>query len=425
MSANRNPGLVDKARLFIALGLLLLAMQSLRLALTESPVVEIQLIMDEAGALGESESAYVVDYHHALLEDYGIDYRVLTTSSPVSTSVIAEKRFSELETEGVCEPGKRLLLVVSPHRREVRLEVGSALEPIYPAPFVDLLEETQMASFFREGRVGEGIVAASERIVTRAQEAAKDIDFKAALAQEPAAASAQITAPAPSGSAEDITPMPDVRAEGDPVETVNAYIQAMEEGNARPDLDIYTHDSQEMLKDWVVTKAQMRNVAREHRRCTGERYQIRGRLAVVQYDPEPGVCNPYLMRREERYWRIDFVAMQKYIRLDENNHWTMPWGAGEFAFAFPELPEPMVAEERCRWCFTFRQEDLVILSVDPDSVGEKMGLQVGDKILKLDGEKNPTMEWVFSHLYTVARGEMVRLTLLRDGERIEIVHPAP
>lgn len=423
MSANRNPGLLEKARVLVAVGLLLLAIQSLRLALTESPVVEIQLIMDEAKVLGESDAAYVVDYHHALLDDYGIDYRVLTTLAPSSTSAIAEKRFSELETESVCEPGKRLLLVVNPRLREVRLEVGRALEPIYPASFVDLLEETQMMSFFGEGRVGEGVVAASERIVTRAQEAAKDIDFDAA--QEPAAVSAQVPTPAASDSAEDIAPMPDVRAEGDPVETVNAYIQAMEEGNARPDLDIYTNGSREMLKDWVVTKAQMRNVAREHRRCTGERYQIQGKLAVVQYDTEPGVCNPYLLRREGPKWRIDFVAMQKYIRFDENNHWTMPWGAGEFAFAFPDLPEPVAAEERCRWCFTFRQEDLVILSVDPDSVGEKMGLRVGDKILELDGEENPTMEWVFSHLYTVERGEMVRLTVLRDGERIKIAHPAP
>ncbi|NEX20627.1 PDZ domain-containing protein [Thiorhodococcus mannitoliphagus] len=425
MIADQSSGILAKSQILVAGLLLAVALLNLRVLLTGSPVVEIQLIMDEAHALSETESAFVVDYHHALQEDYGIDYRVITTSSPKPTDSIAGRRFAELSDESFSESGKGLLLVVNSRRQEVSLVVGSELEAIYAAPFVALVEGAQMTPFFRDGRVGEGVVAASELIVTRAQEAAKDINFNADSAQEPDAATVQIASPPPPESAEDITPMPDVSSEGNPIETINAYMQAMEEGNARPDLDIYTGGSQAMLKDWVVTKAQMRNVAREHRRCSGERYQIQGKLAVVQYDPEPGVCNPYLLRRQEGRWRIDFVGMQKYIRFDDNNHWSIPWGAGEFAFAFPALPEPLAAEDRCRWCFTFRQEDLIILSIDADSVGEKMGLKVGDRIVELDGEERPTMEWVYSHLYTVERGAMVRFTVLRDGKRIKLAHPAP
>ncbi|WP_200332857.1 TPM domain-containing protein [Thiocystis violacea] len=425
MTFNRDTETIRRLRFFLAACLLAVGLFNFSFMLNVSPVVKIQLLMDEASVLTETESAFLVDYHNALLDDYGIDYRVITTTEGADLDALALERFDSLEAGTFYDSGRGLLLVVNPRSRQVRLEVGEDLSEVYTETFVEHIENGQMAPFFSDQHVGEGIVATSELIVTRAQEATKDMAFDASKTPEPTPSAPGIsqatTAPAP----DILTPMPDVSSQGSPIKTIDAYIQAMEEGNARPDLDIYTKASQEMLKDWVVTKTQMRNVAREHRRCTAERYQIHGRNAVVQYDPEPRVCNPYFLRREEGRWRIDFVKMQKYIRFDENNHWSIPWGAGEFSFAFPETPPNASQEDRCRWCFTFRSEDLVVLSIDPGSIGEKMGLKVGDKILELDGEKQPSMQWVFSHLYTVDSGELVTITVQRGEQRLALSHPAP
>lgn len=416
-------------RTVIAVCLTIIAFFNIKFALTYSPVVKIELIADSAGVLSETESAYIVDYHNALMDDYGIDYRVLTTFDAANIDELASERFETLDGGSFRESGRGLLLVVHPGKDKVRLEVGAELKDTYTKSFVDFLEHTQMTPFFQEHHEGAGIVATSELIVTRAQEATKDLAFDPSSTQEPTTDTLPATPPAASQESpetpETIAPMPDVSAGGDPLETVDAYIQAMDEGNARPDLDIYSKASQDMLKDWVVTKAQMRNVVRENRRCSSARYQMQGKRAVVRYDSEPGVCNPYFLIRENGRWRIDFVDMQKLIRFDENNHWTMPWGAGDFSFAFPDLPITSPPEDRCRWCFTFRREDLVILSIDPGSIGEQMGLKVGDKILELDGERHPSMQWVFSHLYTVEQGAMVRITVLRDGKRLKLSHRAP
>lgn len=425
--------MMEKVKTVIAVCLLVLAANNLRFAVTYSPVVNIQLLMDEASLLGATESAFVVDYHNTLLDDYDIDYRVMTTAArKVGIDQLAAERFATLEGGNFAESGRGLLLVVNPRTDQARLEVGGDLGGIYTNDFVAQLVGTQMEPFFRDNQVDDGIVAATEAIVTRAQEATKNLALDVSPAAEPPAVAA-LAPPISTRSVprDSLAPMPDVTSEGSPLETVDAYIQAMEKGNARADLDIYSTSSQEMLKNWVLTQAQMRNVAREHRRCTGEHFQVQGDKAVVRYDPEPGVCNPYFLCLEEGKWRIDFASMQKYIRFDESNHWQLPWGVGKFSFAFPDLPEQPASasepgpREACRWCFTFRSDDLVILSVEARSVGERMGLMVGDKILALDGEVQPSIREALTHLHGIESGRLVTIKVARDGRELTLIHLAP
>jgi len=178
-----------------------------------------------------------------------------------------------------------------------------------------------------------------------------------------------------------------------------------------------------MLKNWVVTKAQMRNVVREHRKCRGERSRIEGDKAVVRYATEPRVCSPYFLRLEDGEWRIDFAAMQKAIRFDQHNHWHM-WTPNEFSFAFPEL-KPTRTNNRCRWCFTYRNDTLVITSIGKDSAAEKMGMKKGDKMVAIDGTIKPGTHRAFDHLFGVKAGKSVSFTVLRDGETLTLTYPAP
>ncbi|HBH35549.1 MAG TPA: hypothetical protein DDW45_03935 [Gammaproteobacteria bacterium] len=392
----------------------------------ENSGYEPALLEDRAKIFGMTGSTDVSDYHQALLDDYDIDYRVVTTNDAPDLNLFAAKQFEALSSGSLSTSGRGLLLVINPQSNLVRLEVGRNLEGVYTDSFVAYIEKNQMVPFFRKNRVADGILATTELIISRAQEANRSGAFDVSGVAEPSTGAGAVTQANIGVEKTGKAPrMPNVAASGSPVESVHAYISAMERGNARADLDIYSEAAREMLKKWVVTKAQMRNVVREHRKCSGERFSIQGNMAVVLYDAEPRVCNPYLLRMEGGKWRIDFAYMQKYIRFDTDNHWHMPWGAKEFAFAFPEKSAKSSSGDDCRWCFTFRSEDMVIVSVDSGSVGEKMGLEEGDKIIEAGEMKNPGMRQVFNYLYDVDEGEIVKIAVLRGGDRRIFSCPAP
>jgi uncharacterized protein len=69
-------------------------------------------------------------------------------------------------------------LVIDADQDLVRLEVSYALVGAFPDAFVAYVEQRQMAPFFERGRVADGILATTEMIVTRAQNAAANAGFE-------------------------------------------------------------------------------------------------------------------------------------------------------------------------------------------------------------------------------------------------------
>ncbi|AGA91445.1 beta-propeller domain-containing protein, methanol dehydrogenase [Thioflavicoccus mobilis 8321] len=384
-----------------------------------------EIVRDDAALLDGAGYARVTEYHDALRDAYDIDYRVVTTTEAPDLNRFAARLFADQRIGSHSVSGRGLLLAINPATDKVRLEVGRSLEGVYTDAFTKYIENEQMVPFFRKERIADGILATTEMIVTRAQEAKAKGAFDDIGRAEPSTGAGAVTeANIGVQSDRDRGHLPDVQAQGaSPEKTVAAYIEAMRQQNDRPDLDIYSEAAREMLANWVVTKAQMRNVVRDHEQCRGERARIEGDKAVVRYDAEPKVCNPYFLRLEGGKWRIDFAAMQKLIRFDQHNHWHMSV-PNEFSFAFPELA-PSVVKNDCRWCFTFRNEDMVVVSIDTGPAAAAMGLKEGDKIIEVAGKEHPGMRWLFNYLYTVAPGEIVNFRVLRDGATLTLSHPAP
>ncbi|GAG07343.1 unnamed protein product, partial [marine sediment metagenome] len=140
------------------------------------------LVDDAAGLMDEEQRARVAEYHGFLLEDHDIDYRVVTLEDSGDISLFAVERFEELGVGQFSQTGRGLMLVIDSGRDEVRLEVGYALEGAFPDAFVAYIEERQMVPFFGARRVADGILAASELIIARAQRAKQH----AGLESEPA-----------------------------------------------------------------------------------------------------------------------------------------------------------------------------------------------------------------------------------------------
>ena len=312
------------------------------------------LVEDGAGLMTEAERGFVARYHDRLLAGHDIDYRVVTAHGLGDINQAAVARFEALAGRRRSETGRGLLLVIDADQDLVRFEVSYALEGVFPDAFVAYVEQRQMVPFFAGGRVADGILATTELIVTRAQNAAANAGFEdetwlAGSGGGGATATARLGAgPAPAGT----TDAGPVAAGHSPGETLAAYIAAMADRNTDPELDIYTAETRRMLGQWVVTRAQMDNVVKTYRRCHPEPARLApgGGRAVIRYPQAARRCAPWFFERKGGGWALDLTMMSRAVRFNHDNTWRLdpdvehPYG---FAFedwrfdqyGFPRIPK--------------------------------------------------------------------------------------
>lgn len=296
-------------------------------------------VEDQAELLTAADESSISSWHAALLDQYDIDYRVLTVESANDLSALAVRRFEAGQVGRQSRTGRGLMLVVDAAGQRVRLEVSRELEGVFVDSFVSFVEREQMAPFFAAGRLGDGIVATSELIAARAQTAIEDGELVGhKVDASSAGAGAESRATTGGGYERPLARTSvDTRARPAPLETVAAYVAAMAAHEASADLDLYTADTQQMLAGHVVTRAQMDNLVRTYRACPPPRARIEDEVAVVDHPGESGGCAPWLLRLgADARWRLDLVTMQRALRFDTRNRWqvAVPEALGDFAFAF-------------------------------------------------------------------------------------------
>ncbi len=228
----------------------------------------------------------IAAYHARLLEDHDIDYRVFTVGAAGDIERLSHEQFGALGVGSASRSGRGLLLVIDPAGDRVRLEVAAALEAIYTDGFVAYLQHRQMVPFFEAGRVADGILATTELIFARAQEAAAGQAFDAVTAKPFSLGGGASTAARLRQGREQITtPAGQVAPGATPEATVAAYLAAMGARNASADLALYSRDTRATLGSWTITPAQMDQIARAYGNCAGPvtRLGPGDRRAVVRY----------------------------------------------------------------------------------------------------------------------------------------------
>jgi uncharacterized protein len=296
-------------------------------------------VEDKVGLLTAAEITRLVDWHAALLAQYDIDYRVLTVPSADDLSQLAVRRFESAGVGSLSHAGRGLLLVIDVGAQRVRLEVSRQLEGVLVDSFVAFIEREQMVPFFSARRVGDGIVAASELIAGRVEEALADgaLDARARAATT-AGGGAETDAMLDGGKDRPGARVStDTEAGETPGYTVAAYLAAMVAYNADSELDLYTTATRQMLASQVMTRAQMDNVVRTYRQCPRPELLRQEDVAVLSYPVEVRSCAPWLLERgPDDRWRLDLVTMQRAIRFDTRNQWRVaePHALGRYGFAF-------------------------------------------------------------------------------------------
>ena len=295
---------------------------------------------DRAALLESAERASVADYHAALLAAHDIDYRVFTTDAATDLERAAHDYFTETGVGSRSVNGRGLLLVIDTAAERVRLEVSTSLEGVYTDGFVAYVQNRQMAPFFAAGRVADGVLATTELIVGRAQEADAGTAFAPPMTANSmgggaSAAAALGTSGDPSAELKRQTQRVDVRGLH-PQQVVEKYLERMASRDARVDLSLYSTETATMLRNWVVTPAQMDNVARTYRDCTVDGVRINGEAAVVRYRVGQRQCAPYFLRREDDAWKLDLTALSSAIRFNHENQWRFQTVPNDYRFAFDD-----------------------------------------------------------------------------------------
>lgn len=151
------------------------------------------VVDDRAALLDAAERARISEYHAALLDSHDIDYRVLTVAARTDLELIAHEYFADAAAGRRSAGGRGLLLVIDTADDRVRLEVSTSLESVYTDAFVAYVETRQMTPFFAAGRVADGVLAATELIVGRAQEADAGAAFSPPMAPKSMGAGATVS----------------------------------------------------------------------------------------------------------------------------------------------------------------------------------------------------------------------------------------
>jgi uncharacterized protein len=298
-----------------------------------------EIVRDAAGLLDPEQRDAIEDQHAFLRGDHGIDYRVETVRGAGDLDRFAVERFAELGVGRAGRGGRGLLLVIDPEADEVRLEVGRALEGVFPDAFVAYVEHRQMVPFLRAGRVGDGVLATTELLVGQVQRARASGGLAELPADGSGGAGARTRARIGAGPDPALRAGPDVAAGDSPEATVASYVDAMAARNGNPELDLYSEATRAMLRRHVMTPGQMDNLVRSYRDCRQEpaRLAADGTRAVLRYPPDARRCAPWLLVREAGRWRLDLATASAAIRFGRDNSWRFAAGAEHpYAFAFDD-----------------------------------------------------------------------------------------
>ncbi|MCM2344323.1 MAG: TPM domain-containing protein [Alphaproteobacteria bacterium] len=401
------------------------------------------LVCDNADIFTDQQMKDLEIYHTALRERYDIDYRIMVAANIGDISLFAAKTFNSAGIGAHSKTKKGMFLLLDPVQNEVRLEISAGLDAVYTDGFVAYLQQRQMVPFFQAGRVADGILATTEMIVTRAQEAQDGKEFIppeqlpdnlaiGAGAKTKAMIGSGYDYPTSSGP-NSASPQPQGMT---PEQVVAAYHFALSKGMKSPDLDIYSANTQALKRKWVVTPAQMKNELNAYRKCKIDKtlYVKDGQRAVVRYKVEQRKCAPYFLVLEDGSWRLDFRTMMENIRFNIDNDWHfdmarplpyadafLDWDFNKDGYPFPQ--------RKLRWGLNintnYRTGITTVHKIFPDTPAVSMGLQEGDVILSWDGIKQPDHKQVTASMDSLEEGKIIVVEVTRDGQPLTVNLKAP
>jgi hypothetical protein len=305
-----------------------------------------EFLVDKAGLLTTQARFRITEYHRTLLKDLDIHFKlVILDQSPTSIDAMASELFTEYALGSKTRGTKGVLLLIDPHGTKVRIEIGYDLESIFPDSFVGYLERKQMEPFFRAGKVGAGVEATVELLVTRAQRASlgfkfdpkeefgNDIGFFSggAGAKATIEIGTGVVQKQKSNLAGEFGPQPS------PELALEAYKKVLRLHIKDPNLVLYTPATRNFFSRWVVTDAQQSNELEHLESGKPAKLFISGSRSVIRFPVRDRTHSPFFFQHNPDGWMLDFATMNRTIIFNHRNYWHFKVKDHEYMFGFEDL----------------------------------------------------------------------------------------
>ncbi|MCG6909467.1 MAG: TPM domain-containing protein [Deltaproteobacteria bacterium] len=304
-------------------------------------------VEDRCGLLEASQLERIAGIERNLLAELDIHFMTIILDAPAADLNAAAVDLFDRHAPGSLTKGARgMLLLIDPWGKAVRLETGYDLEGIFTDAFVGYVEQRQMQPFFAAGRIGPGIEATVELLVDKALRSIDSGDYVVDQAGGIQGGHLSGGAGAKSGMqmGDRIAPKPSSLLAGEfgpgktPSQTLEKCRQVLELHIKDPDLGIYSPQTREFFRQWVVTDAQQDNARKGlEKSLPAADVRVQGDLAVIRFPVENRGAAPYFFIKGDQGWMIDFRGMNRSIRFNHKNQWHFVKTDHPYMFAFSDL----------------------------------------------------------------------------------------
>ena len=287
---------------------------------------ESSFLEDQAGILTDNEKQKVVDYNEVLLSELDIHFKLIILGSAADNiDQTAAVLFGELGSQ--TGRAKGLLYLVDPFGEQVRIEVGYDLEQVFTDSFTGFVEDKQMVPFFERGKVGVGVLAATELFVSRMIRAVDGHAF------DPGIELADLSYYSGGGGAKTAVifgskelhekPVSEnsYTAQSSPGLALKEYMKVLQRREKDPNLALFTPETRGFFSKWVVTDAQQANELHALEKSGPGKTFVSGDLAVIRFPVEQRTQAPYFLQKGPEGWMLDFWTMTNVIRMNHKNMW--------------------------------------------------------------------------------------------------------
>ena len=329
---------------FLALALLLLHVCTACTGSTDAGL----FVEDQPALLTPEEHHRLVRTGEAILRD--LDIHLKTVILRETTDDINRKASEIFSSEGIGRKtaGSRgVLFLIDPMGRQVRLEIGYDLEPLFPDGFIGYIERRQMLPFFQSGKVGPGIEATMELIVGKALGRIDESRYRIDPIPKPqpqghysGGAGARIAVEIDSHVPlrEKTDRQEEFGPQESPLRTLELYRNVLAHHIKDPCLKLYTPETRQFLASWTVTDAQQDNELRTLESVSGQETVVyENDRAVIRFPLDNRKAPPYFFRRKNSRWMLDLAGMNGIIGFNHLNQWHFLKTDHPWCFSFSDV----------------------------------------------------------------------------------------
>ena len=311
---------------------------------SSSKSVGIGFVSDQAALLSKAEINHITQLGNARLRDMDIHIMALVLKeSPEDIDNKAVKLFQEYGVGRTTNGAKGVLFLVDPLGKQVRIEIGYDLEPIFTDGFTGYIERRQMTPFFQANKVGPGIEATVELLVGKALGKIETLNYAKPEDKQQTGrflsggGGSRLDVEIGSKTIEkEASPLAKkYQAQPSEQDTLDKYIEVLRLHIKDPNLGIYTPETRKFFSNWVVTDAQQDNELQViNKGMSTVKILTKDNLAVISFSCDLRQASPFFLEKGSQGWMLDFASMSKIIGFNHKNQWHLRQRNHKYMFGF-------------------------------------------------------------------------------------------